>query len=215
MHRIKPFSTANPAQIQGVLHKQRAQRLIPGKWRMIGLLSLAELLAMVVWFSATSVAGDLALVMNLDNGGAAWLTMTVQIGFVIGAFISAVFMLADRMSPRRLFVMSIFAAALATALIPVASDIPALVMILRLLTGAFLAGVYPVSMKIMATWTDHDRGLGIGLLVGALTLGSASPHLLNGVGLIGDWRTVIWGSALLAFIGGVVAWCFVQEGPYH
>jgi MFS family permease len=90
---------------------------------------------------------------------------------------------------------------------------PALV--LRFLTGFLLAGVYPVGMKIMATWTKHDRGLGIGLVVGALTLGSAAPHLLNAFGGVGDWQPVLYLASALALVGGLIAAAFVGEGPYR
>lgn len=191
----------------------REQDATNRKWLMIGLLSLAEFLAMAVWFSASSVVTDLTTLMRLDASGQSWLTMTVQIGFVVGALVASIFTLADRVSSRRLFVFSIFGAVAATALIPLFIGVPMLVMGLRFLTGVFLAGVYPVGMKIMATWTDQDRGLGIGLLVGALTLGSAAPHLLNSFVGAADWRVVLWGAALLAALGGIIAFLFVQEGP--
>jgi MFS family permease len=89
---------------------------------------------------------------------------------------------------------------------------PALVF--RFLTGMFLAGVYPVGMKIMATWTQKDRGFGIGLLVGALTIGSAAPHLLNAFGRVEDWQTVMLWSSALAALGGLIAAFFIDEGPY-
>jgi MFS family permease len=184
-----------------------------GKWRTIMLLSVAELLAMVVWFSASAVTNDLAQRWSLDDGGKAWLTMSVQIGFVVGAFSSSMLTLADRVSARRLFIVATFLAAGSTALIPlIAADSPMLALILRFLTGVFLAGVYPVGMKIMATWTTKDRGLGIGLLVGALTIGSAAPHLLNALGGIGQWQRVLFLAAALAAIGGVIAILFVYEG---
>jgi MFS family permease len=88
---------------------------------------------------------------------------------------------------------------------------PALV--LRFLTGLLLAGVYPVGMKIMATWTKADRGLGIGLLVGALTIGSAGPHLLNAFGGVDDWRLVLYLAAGSAALGGIIAAFFIEEGP--
>jgi MFS family permease len=184
-----------------------------GKWRTILLLSVAELLVMVVWFSASAVTNDLAQRWSLDDGGKAWLTMSVQIGFVVGAFSSSILTLADRVSARRLFIVATFLAAGSTALIPrIAADSPMLALILRFLTGVFLAGVYPVGMKIMATWTTKDRGLGIGLLVGALTIGSAAPHLLNALGGIGQWQLVLFLAAALAAIGGVIAILFVYEG---
>jgi len=184
------------------------------KWRTLLLLALAELLAMSVWFSASAVVPALTKAWSLDDSGRAWLTMSVQIGFVIGAFGSALFNLSDIIPARRLFTISALLAALSTALIPLlaSSLVPAL--LFRFLTGLFLAGVYPVGMKIMATWTQKDRGLGIGLLVGALTIGSAAPHLLNVFGGVNDWKTVmLWASALAA-VGGLLAAFFVDEGPY-
>lgn len=187
---------------------------IPGKWRTLLLLSLAELLVMAVWFSASAVVPALTAAWALDESGRAWLTMSVQIGFVVGAFGSAVLTLADRIPIRLLFTISALLAAAMTGLIPVlATDLP-LALALRFLTGVFLAGVYPVGMKLMTTWTKKDRGLGIGILVGALTLGSASPHLLNALGGVGDWRPVMFLAAGSALLGAVIAVLFVQPGPF-
>jgi MFS family permease len=187
---------------------------IPHKWRTLLLLSLAELLAMAVWFSASAVVPALTTAWQLDDGGRAWLTMSVQIGFVVGAFGSAVLNLADRIPTRPFFAISALLAAAATALIPLLATGLGLALVLRFLTGLFLAGVYPVGMKIMATWTKQDRGLGIGLLVGALTLGSAAPHLLNAFGGVGRWQPVLYLAAALALFGALIAALFVQEGPY-
>jgi len=185
------------------------------KWPTLLLLSLAELLGMAVWFSASAVVPALTGDWSLTEGGRAWLTMSVQIGFVVGALGSAVLNLPDRIPARWLFAGSAALAGLATGLIPLAATGLALALSLRFLTGLVLAGVYPVGMKIMATWTKEDRGLGIGLLVGALTLGSAMPHLLNALyGGVGDWRHVLWLSAGLALAGSLIAALFVEEGPY-
>lgn len=184
------------------------------KWRTLLLLALAELLGMAVWFSASAVVPSLASAWRLDEGGRAWLTMSVQGGFVVGAFCSAVLNLADRIPARLLFAVSAMLAAVSTALIPATSGGLEGAIPLRFLTGFFLAGVYPVGMKIMATWTREDRGLGIGLLVGALTLGSASPHLISALGGVGDWRAVLYAAAILAALGGIIAALFVDEGPY-
>jgi MFS family permease len=185
------------------------------KWRALLLLSLAELLGMAVWFSASAVVPALTAEWTLDESARAWLTMSVQIGFVVGAFGSAVFNLADRIPTRYLFTVSAWLAALSTALIPSLASGIGLALVLRFLTGLFLAGVYPVGMKIMAMWTKDDRGLGIGLLVGALTLGSAAPHLLNALGGVGGWRPVLYLASGLAVVGGLIAFCFVAEGPYR
>ena len=185
------------------------------KWRTLLLLALAELLAMAVWFSASAVVPALTETWALTDNGRSWLTMSVQIGFVAGALGSALLNLADRIPARKFFTASALLAGLATALIPLLANGLALALLLRFLTGVFLAGVYPVGMKIMTTWTQADRGLGIGLLVGALTIGSASPHLINAFGGVGAWQFVLYLAASSAIGGGLLAWFFVHEGPYR
>ena len=142
---------------------QPAAVMPTNKWRSLLLLAVAELLAMVVWFSASAVIPALTDAWQLSPGQQAWLTMSVQIGFVVGALLSAIFTLADRLPARYLFPASAFLAGFATLLIPLAANGITLTLILRFLTGVFLAGVYPVGMKIMASWTNADSGLGIGL----------------------------------------------------
>ncbi len=186
-----------------------------GKWRTLLLLSLAELLGMAVWFSASAIVPALTTVWQLHEAGRAWLTMSVQVGFVAGALASAVFNLADRFPARNLFAGAAFLAALSTAFIPLLANGLAAALVLRFLTGVFLAGVYPVGMKIMATWTREDRGLGIGLLVGALTVGSAAPHLLNIFGSLQNWQLVLYLAAGLAALGSLIAILFINEGPYR
>lgn len=187
---------------------------LEGKWRAIIFLAIAELLAMGTWFSASSTANAIGEAWHLTNAGQAWLTMSVQLGFVIGSLISAMFNIPDRISPKKLFSVTAFLSAICTALIPLmaSSLFPAL--ILRLLTGFFVVGVYPVGMKLMATWTKQDRGFGIGLLVGALTLGSGFPHLLRFFTFTENWKPVLYAAALFAALGGIVAALFVREGPY-
>jgi MFS family permease len=185
------------------------------KRRALYLLSLTEFLGMSVWFSASAVVPALTAAWGLSAAGQAWLTMSVQLGFVSGAFGSAVFNIADQVPARRLFAASSLLAGAATLLIPMAGAGPVPSIILRFLTGMFLAGVYPVGMKIMATWTREDRGFGIGLLVGALTLGSAAPHLLKALGGISAWQPVLYLSGGLAALGGILAAAFLREGPYR
>ncbi len=185
------------------------------KWRILFLLALAELLAMVTWFSASAVVPLLTDAWHLDAGGRAWLTMSVQIGFVVGALVSAMLNLADRIPARWLFAASALLAGLATSLIPVVASGLTVALGLRFLTGIFLAGVYPVGMKIMATWTRRDRGLAIGLLVGALTIGSAFPHLINALGGVAQWQSVLYLAALSAVGGGLIGILFISEGPYR
>ncbi len=184
------------------------------KWRTLILLSLSVLLSMGVYFSASAVVPALTRLWSLDDSGRSWLTMSVQLGFVIGALLSALTNLADILPAPRLMAFSAFLAALATALIAFATSFP-IALLLRLLTGIFLVGVYPVGMKIISTWTQRDRGLGIGLLVGALTIGSASPHLVNALGGVSDWKLVIYSAAGFAALGGLIALLFIKEGPYR
>jgi MFS family permease len=183
------------------------------KRRALGLISLTELLGMSVWFSASAVVPALREAWELTANEQAWLTMSVQLGFVAGALGSATLNLADRVPARRLFSVSSFCAGAATLFIPVLGTGFTGALALRFLAGLFLAGVYPLGMKIMATWTREDRGFGIGLLVGALTLGSAAPHLLKALGRVGDWRPTLAWSGALAIGGGLLAAAFVREGP--
>lgn len=187
----------------------------PKKWRTLLLLSLAELLGMAVWFSASAVVPELTETWGLTEGGKAWLTMSVQIGFVVGAFGSALLNLADRLPANRLFAGTSILAGISTALIPILAEGVSTAILLRFFSGMFLAGVYPVGMKLMATWTKKDRGLGIGLLVGALTIGSAAPHLINAFGGVENWQFVMYLAAALAITGGILAILFVGEGPYR
>ena len=184
------------------------------KWQTVLTLALAELLAMGLWFSATAVTPTLTAAWQLTAGQAAWLTLAVQIGFVCGAFLSALFNVADIWSPRYVFGLSAIIAALANAMIALFDRGLLLAVPLRFLTGFALAGVYPVGMKIMATWMKDDRGLGLGLLVGALTVGSASPHLLRALGGVDAWRPVMYAASFLALIGGIVVWQRGLLGPF-
>jgi MFS family permease len=170
---------------------------------------------MSVWFSASAVVPALAKAWGLGASGQAWLTMSVQLGFVAGALASAMLNLADRVPSRWLFAVSSVLAGAATLLIPAAGAGFGPALALRFAAGLMLAGVYPVGMKIMATWTREDRGFGVGLLVGALTLGSAAPHLLKALGRTGDWRPVLVLSGAAAVVGGILAAAFVREGPFR
>lgn len=177
-------------------------------------MSLAELLAMSLWFSATAVAPALAEHWRLESGQVAWLTMSVQLGFVVGALGSALLNLADVWPPRKVFAAGASVGAALNAGIALLDPAFAVVLALRFGTGAALAAVYPVGMKIMATWTKEDRGLGIGILVGALTLGSASPHLVTGLQPVDRWKPVLLTVSALALIAGLLVLRFGHLGPY-
>lgn len=189
------------------------------RWRILCLLAVAELLAMALWFSASAVVPQMTEEMSLDAGRQAWLTMSVQVGFVVGALGSAWINLADRVSTRWLFAASAAAGALFNAAIAVVAGGFLAIGLLRFLTGVTLAGVYPPGMKLMATWFRARRGMAIGVLVGALTVGSAAPHLLNALPLWGGqgglppWRPTLLAASLLAGIGALIAAAFLREGP--
>ncbi len=184
------------------------------KWRTISAVAVAELLAMSLWFSATAVAPALIEEWELTVGTAAWLTMSVQVGFVAGALLSALLNISDLWAPRRVIAVGALAGALLNLLIPLLDATFATAVALRFGTGMALALVYPVGMKLMATWTREDRGLGIGLLVGALTVGSASPHLVKAFGGISSWEPVFYIVSLLAALGGGLVWLFGSVGPF-
>ncbi|QUS36359.1 MFS transporter [Falsirhodobacter algicola] len=182
-----------------------------GKRGALVLLLIAQVLAMSVWFSSAAAIADIKRHYTFGVGGEALLTSAVQIGFVLGTILSALLALADRFDPRRLFALSAGVAAAATAALTVMDPVGPAVIALRILTGVCMAGVYPVGMRLAATWARGDVGLLIGLLVGALTLGSASPHLLAAFGGLG-WRS-IYAAATIAAICAAVLIGFVRIGP--
>lgn len=193
---------------------------LTGKWRMLCLLALAELLAMALWFSASAVVPQLTAEWGLTGNQQSWMTMSVQIGFVVGALVSAMLNLADIWPARYLVAGCALIGAALNAAIPLLAESVAAILVLRFLTGMMLAGVYPPGMKLMATWCKADRGLGIGLLVGALTVGSALPHLLNALPILSEggglppWRTVLLTASVLAASGALIAGTLVHAGPY-
>ena len=181
--------------------------------RALGFLALAELLGMTLWFSASAVAPALKADWELSSAGAAWLTMSVQIGFVAGTFLAAITNLPDIVSSRRLFAVSAFLGAGSNAAFALMADGLVIAIPLRVLTGVFLAGIYPPGMKLATTWTRRHRGIAIGLLVGALTVGSAAPHLVRSLADV-PWRQAVLLSSVLAVIGGVIVLALVREGPF-
>jgi MFS family permease len=181
--------------------------LATSKRASIAIIAICQVAAMAVWFSASAVAPALAVEFHLSNFAQAALTSGVQVGFVIGCLVSAFLGLPDRTDPRRLFAASATIAALANAGLLVVDPASIAAPLLRVITGIGMAGVYPVGMKLATTWARDDMGLMVGILVGALTLGSASPHLFNAFGGV-DWRpTVVLSSvsALAAALGIALA----------
>ena len=181
--------------------------------RVLAILAIAELLAMAPWFSASAVGPALTQLWSLTPAGTSWLTISVQLGFVVGALISAMLTLADRWSARRLVAGAAALAALATLAVAFAPN-ARWGLAGRLLTGAALAGVYPPGMKIVAGWFKEGRGFAIGVLVGALTLGSATPHLIRWAAPLDAWRIVLIVAACSALAGGLLVLLVPHDGPY-
>jgi MFS family permease len=181
-------------------------------WRMLAALGVAEFLGMTLWFSATAVTPVLVDEFHMSPNRAAWLTMAVQAGFVVGTLGSAVLNLADILSARVLLFLGALAGAAANAGV-LATSTSEVVIGLRFLTGMALACVYPPGMKLAAGWFRDERGLAIGILIGALTLGKAFPHLLTA--LYGSaWREPMLLASALATAGGVLVLVVVRDGPF-
>ena len=178
------------------------------------LIAMVQVLGLSVWFSATAVVPSLRTEWGIEPTAAVWLTASVQIGFVVGAVTSTALNLADRFPPQYLLAASSFGAASCTAALAAVSGGLATAIPLRFLTGVLLAGVYPVGMKLMASWSpSSDRGRAFGVLIGALTLGSALPHLISGLGPL-PWRAVMATAAILGLAGALVAALVLVPGPH-
>jgi MFS family permease len=184
------------------------------RWRQLAWLSIAELLALSLWFSASAVLPALAREWGLGDDGRAWLTNAVQLGFIVGTLGSALGNLPDIWPPRRVMMVSAVAGAAANAAVALWVDSLAPALVLRFLTGISLAGAYPPAMKVMATWFREGRGLAIGILIGALTVGSATPHLIRGVTDL-PWRQTLLAASCLALVSALIVARFVDEGPYR
>jgi len=169
----------------------------------ITIIAVSQVAAMALWFSASAVVPSLRAQGLIDAQSASLFTSAVQLGFVAGTLCSAFLGLADRLDPRRFIMASALVGAAANAAILLVDPASPTVVLLRFVTGMCMAGVYPVGMKLVTTWAKADMGLMVGLLVGALTLGSASPHLFNVLGGV-DWRLTILVASLSATAAGLL-----------
>jgi MFS family permease len=187
---------------------------VEARWRQLAVLSLAELLALSLWFSASAVLPALRQEWRLADSGAAGLTVAVQLGFIIGTLASALGNLPDVWSPRVLMAASATLGAVANAAVALWVDTLPAALLLRFVTGVAMAGAYPPAMKIMATWFKEGRGLAIGILVGALTVGSATPWLIRGLTTL-PWRHTLLAASVLALLSTAIVLLFVREGPHR
>jgi len=187
--------------------------VISSQRRALATIAVGQLFALSLWFSASAVAPQLRDLWSLSTGQEAGLTLAVQLGFVVGALLSALFNLADVVPSRRLFLVSALGGAIANlGLLFMSESTVTFTLGLRFLTGVFLAGVYPAGLKVMSGWFKIGRGMALGVLVGALTLGSASPHLVRGLGL--EWQGVVIAASAFTLIAAAMM-TRVGDGPYE
>jgi MFS family permease len=186
---------------------------------MLVLLAAAELMGMSLWFTAAAVGPELAQLWSLSPGQVGWLTTLVQLGFVVGTALAALFNVADVFPSRKYFAVSAVLAAVVNAALLVAPGYGT-ALVLRFLTGFLLAGVYPPAMKMIATWFRSARGMAIGTIVGALTVGKAMPYLLGaiessgGTGGADGMERVVLGASVGAALAGILVLLTYREGPF-
>jgi len=184
----------------------------PRRWRVLTLLACAELLGMSLWFAASAVSSQLGARWQLSSSAVGWITAIVQLGFVLGTAVSAFLNLADIVQARRLFALSAILGSVANATVLITPSYRGL-LACRLLTGFALAGVYPPAMKMISTWFRARRGLAVGTVVGALTVGKAGPYLIHAVPGAGTVPVVL-SASIAAFIAALLVLLFYREGPF-
>jgi MFS family permease len=199
--------TTSTTSASGLLHPDAS------RWRILGLLSIAIVLSLTTWFSATAITPELKREWHLSPFVLSWLTIGVQIGFVCGALAASLVNLPDIVRLHRLMALSALSAAAANALLLLQHG-PIGAVAARVLTGFALAGVYPPALKLISTWFNRDRGLALGAVVGALTVGSSMPHLFRSLSGQVDWRFVVKMSTLATSVGAALFLFFAREGPY-
>jgi MFS family permease len=186
-----------------------------GRWGILAALAATVVLALVPWFSAAAVAPLIAAEWQIDALQTALLTVAVQVGFAVGALVLAMTGAADVVPARRLIAGGALVAAAANAAFGLLAVDLVTAVPLRALSGAGIAAVYPVAMKVLAGWFGRDRGLAVGVLIGAITLGSAIPHALRAGGALVDldWRLVVLAGSAPGVLAAAIAWLSVRDGP--
>ena len=180
---------------------------------MLATLAAAELLGMALWFTGSAVGPQLKAQLALSSTQVAWLTTSVQLGFVFGTATSALFNLADVIPARRLFTTAAICGAICNAFMAFAPSI-GFIYASRFLSGCFLAGVYPPAMKMASTWFKAQRGLAVGTIVGALTIGKASPYLAQAFPSA-TVPFVTLAASCCALLAAVVVWFGYRDGPFE
>ena len=186
----------------------------PPPARILPVVIASQFAGTSLWFSGNAVLADLQRQWGLADSALGYVTSAVQIGFIFGTLLFAFLAVADRFSPRLVFFACSLLGALANLAVLIADGGFAFVLACRFATGFFLAGVYPVGMKIASGWYRSNLGNALGFLVGALVLGTAFPHLLKGLGQTWPWESVMLGVSGLAALGGLLMYLLVPDGPY-
>ncbi len=182
-------------------------------WQL-GWVCVAVLFASSTWFAGAAAGPALVASWQLSPSASVWLTISVQLGFIVGTVAFAAANVADLWNARRVFAASAVGGALFNLGFALAADGFASAIVFRSLTGFTLAGVYPVAMKIIASWFRKGLGWRLGLMVGALTMGTALPYLSSAIGHEMSWRIVAASASAMAAIGGALMLLFVQDGPH-
>jgi len=182
--------------------------------RVLPTIVFTQFAGTSLWFAGNAVLPELQQELNLKQDALSLITSSVQLGFILGTLCFAILSLADRVSPRLLFMVCAVAGALANVLIVLLPPNLTTILLLRVATGFLLAGVYPVGMKIAASWYSGNLGKAIGYLVGALVLGTAFPHLLRALGTNLHWQTMLLSISALSAFGGILMFILVPDGPY-
>lgn len=184
-----------------------------GRWRALALAGLAVILSLMTWFSATAILPELTHLRELSLSQAAWLTNAVQIGFAVGAVGSSLLALSDVLPLRWLMAGSTILSGLANLVLLAPVDTSILILA-RFATGVALAGVYPPAIKLIATWFVTGRGLALGAMVGALSLGSALPHLVRATGNEADWQATVIACSVGSFAAALLFGWALRPGPH-
>lgn len=167
-----------------------------------------------LWFAGNAIIADLQQSWALPEHSVGYVTSAVQLGFIVGTLVFAYLALADRFSPRKVFFACSMIGSIANAALLVAPEGITTLLLLRFVTGFFLAGIYPVGMKIAASWYEKGLGRALGYLVGALVLGTAFPHLIRSLGAEVPWQQVIAGVSIISAFGGLLLLLSVPDGPF-
>ena len=184
-------------------------------WFILPLIVFSQFAGTSLWFASNAVLPEIQEIYGYGQGSLGQITSSIQFGFIVGTLVFAFLNIADRFSAVRVFLICSLAGSLSNLLLIPAIENLNLVLGLRFLTGIFLAGIYPVGMKISASWYPQGLGKALGFLVGALVIGTAFPHFLNALGNGFSWQDVLYSVSILSALGGIMLAIFVPNGPSH